>query len=156
MERDPSTSTSVAPAFDACLSNASELLRAAEIVLKENCSPNIAFHLAILAMEELGKSQLLSIDTLRELSGLELGSEKSMENHVKKLFWGLWGPLFSPDIPVSQEITELQDFARTLHDQRLSAMYVDPRLGALEEQTQIGSERAAQLIKLVALRLELI
>jgi AbiV family abortive infection protein len=43
----------------ACYSHAAELLKAAKKLLEEPATPNIAYHLALLALEEVGKAGLI-------------------------------------------------------------------------------------------------
>jgi len=45
--------------IQACFGNARDLLRAAKRVLDDEKLPNVAFHLTILALEEIGKAALL-------------------------------------------------------------------------------------------------
>ena len=74
--------------IDACLSHASDLVRAAKGVLNEERLPNIAYHLAALALEEIGKADLIAMQ-----HGYYFGDRaiswplRHAEDHVKKLFW---------------------------------------------------------------------
>jgi AbiV family abortive infection protein len=45
--------------IQACFPNARDLLRAARRVLDDEKLPNIAFHLSLLALEEVSKAALL-------------------------------------------------------------------------------------------------
>ncbi len=110
-----------------CCEHAFDLIESAERILTgRRPIPNIAFHLTLLALEEIGKASLIAA---REVS---LGKrdvawiDKRMEDHAEKLLHGLW----SPPMRVSKEIDperfrQLQEFSKQAHQQRLAALYVD-------------------------------
>jgi len=47
--------------IDTCQSHASDLLNAARRILEDENLPNIAYHLAALALEEIGKCALIGM-----------------------------------------------------------------------------------------------
>ena len=53
-------------AREACLENAQQLLNSAN-ALKGNNTGHICYHLAVLAMEEIGKAGLLSVEFSRQM-----------------------------------------------------------------------------------------
>src|SRR5712675_513494 len=82
-------------AIEACFSHARDLLRAAKRVLDDEKLPNIAFHLATLALEEIGKASLLgSRDVVRAYDGDTTFADNRLDDHVFKLFWAFWTPAF--------------------------------------------------------------
>ena len=88
--------------IEACLSHAQDLLNAAKKVLNDERLPNIAYHLAALALEEIGKSTLIGMSHVtKRKDHLSTWSEKHLEDHVRKLYWALWGPSFGRDLPGS-------------------------------------------------------
>ena len=55
---------------EACFRNARDLLRAAKRLLEDEKLPNISFHLAVLALEEVGKAVMLGTrDIMRAVDG---------------------------------------------------------------------------------------
>lgn len=71
---------------DACLKHARHLLVCAQKI--ESDSPHLAYHLATLTLEEIGKSFLVR--------GLTIGDEErstGIDKHLVKLFWALYAPL---------------------------------------------------------------
>src|SRR4051812_7213993 len=76
-----------------CFEHAQDLIEAAERVLSEGRPlPNIPFHLAFLAIEEMGKAGLI---TSRETAAGNRDSgwiDKRLDDHAFKLLWGLWTP----------------------------------------------------------------
>src|SRR5687768_1122613 len=80
-------------AIDACHQNARDLLRAARLLHEQEKLYHVAFHLSVLALEEIGKGGLI-------LSGYHVGQYKEApawldrhaHDHVKKLFWAIFGP----------------------------------------------------------------
>jgi AbiV family abortive infection protein len=76
-----------------CLDHAGDLIASAERVLgNDNVYANIAYHLAILAMEEIGKAGLLGC---RAVIGESLNAqtlESHLGDHIFKLLWAVWSP----------------------------------------------------------------
>ena len=86
----------VEPILNACLQNAENLLASAKAVMAPG-QYHIGYHLAALAMEEIGKAGLI----LTEALGPDPSEEdkeslrsKWMEDHERKLFWAIWLPSF--------------------------------------------------------------
>jgi len=109
-----------------CCNHAKDLIESAERVLSgDRPIPNIAFHLVLLALEEIGKAELL---TAREVS---IGNrninwiDKRLNDHAFKLLWGLWSPDFSASRKVDPEkFRQLGEFSERSHQQRLAPLYV--------------------------------
>lgn len=110
-----------------CCEHAYDLIDAAHRTLSgDRPIPNIAFHLILLALEEIGKAALV---TAREVSAGKRDVawiDKRIEDHIYKLLWGLW----SPAMRISKEIDpekfrQLQEFSEKAHQQRLAGLYVD-------------------------------
>ena len=57
--------------------------------------PNVAYHLAILALEEIGKGGMIAsraaVGTVRDTDWIE----KKFDDHVWKLQWAVWSPALS-------------------------------------------------------------
>jgi AbiV family abortive infection protein len=132
----------------ACRNHAKDLYRAAEKLQEEGLA-NVAYHLATLALEELGKAQLVGMRSMANDEGVSW-HEKQLDDHVKKLFWALWGPTLTDRRPEQQEIESLRNLAVTIHENRLRGLYVsaDPTDFVIPREA-IGAESLAPLMKLV-------
>jgi AbiV family abortive infection protein len=141
--------------IQACFENARDLLRAAKRVLDDEKLPNIAFHLAILALEEVGKAALFGARGIaRSVEDETVFIDKRLDDHVFKLFWALWTPSFSRGNVSKEEFENLRGMARGMHDDRLAAMYVSPdQLENGEPLQAISEERARTIIGLAEARL---
>ena len=109
-----------------CFEHAKDLIESAERVLSgDRPIPNISFHLVLLALEEIGKAELL---TAREVSIGNRnvnGIDKRLDDHAFKLLWGLWSPGFRASREIDPErFRQLGEFSKRAHQQRLAALYV--------------------------------
>jgi AbiV family abortive infection protein len=107
----------------ACHEHADDLLRSADRVLNQENLPHIAYHLSALALEEIGKAELIGIGHMAAVKGEERSS-KQLEDHVKKLFWALWGPSFGQELITKEQIETFQGLATNIHETRLRGLYV--------------------------------
>jgi AbiV family abortive infection protein len=138
--------------IQACFANARDLLRAAKRVLDDEKLPNVAFHLAILALEEVGKAVLLGARGIAHTVEDEtVFIDNRLEDHVFKLFWALWTPSFARGNLSKEEFGNLRGMARTMHDDRLAAMYVSTEGG--EALHNVSEERARTIVGLAEARL---
>ena len=113
--------------IQACFANARDLLRAAKRVLDDEKLPNIAFHLTLLALEEVGKAALLGARGIAQSVDDEtVFIDNRLDDHVFKLFWALWTPIFARGNVSKEEFEGLRGMARSMHDDRLAAIYVSP------------------------------
>ena len=139
--------------LNACLLNAERLLSSAKAVMAPG-QYHVAYHLAALAMEEIGKAGLIFTGAIGPDTGEDRESLRSkwMEDHERKLFWAIWLPSFGEDtdwrtIPIHME------FAKEIHERRKRTLYFDPEHP--DAQAEITEGRAARLIGLTESRLEL-
>jgi len=141
------------PAFDeinkivgSCVKNAEELLSAAKAAFGAEAYGS-AYHLAALALEEIGKATLVLIAKVKTEP-----SERYLDtaaDHEKKLFWALWTPSLKSGDVSGQQLQDFHELAREIHARRLGAMYVDASTGL---RLVIAPERAKQLISLAESR----
>jgi AbiV family abortive infection protein len=111
-----------------CVAHSNDLLNGAKLLF-ENGKGNIAYHLATLALEELGKSTMIVIGLRIPRKESELNIlEKYSDDHIKKLFWALWFPSLGREQITAQQIRACQDLARKIHHKRLAGLYVDPNV----------------------------
>jgi AbiV family abortive infection protein len=144
----------IEPILNSCLLNAEKLLSSAKAVMAPG-QYHVAYHLAALAMEEIGKAGLI----FTELVGPDTGDDdkeslrsKWMDDHERKLFWAIWLPAFGVDADW-RTIPKHMEFARNIHERRKRTLYFDPEQP--DAQAEITEERAAILIGLTEARLEM-
>lgn len=108
-----------------CLEHAADLVASAERLLPGNGFPNIAYHLAILALEEIGKAGMISsravVGTARDTDWMN----KRFDDHVWKIQWAVWTPSLAGRIDPKQ-FEEARQFAQSIHARRVKGLYVDP------------------------------
>jgi|GEM_PF-1682575 len=139
---------------DACLANAESLLSVAERELNKGAD-HICFHLALMALEEIGKSILVTIGFTVSVAGKENGSLViAMDDHIKKIFWALWGGAFRDNKFTKEQIEQSKGLATTLHSKRLEYLYTDPN-NPTDPSSRLETGEAENLIKLTRARLEL-
>jgi AbiV family abortive infection protein len=142
----------------ACQSHAEDLLNAAKTVLKDERLPNIAYHLATLALEEIGKSELVGMSRIAKIErGDSLPwAEKQTEDHVKKLFWALWGPSFGKEKLTGKQIQSYTGLAQNIHERRINGLYVDSSSKeSLHPKDSIKTSEAENLINLTYARIQI-
>lgn len=131
----------------ACLEHAKALLDSAKAV-EVSGHHNIAYHLAALSLEEVGRIELLKMKQMAYKQGLEkdwLGNAE--KSHVQKLLWCL----LSLDM-LSKELTPegfqfLQGLSLEIHQKRLAGLYVGQSKDGLKVPSeQITAEDATNLI----------
>jgi AbiV family abortive infection protein len=143
--------------IQACFANARDLLRAAKCVLDDEKLPNVAFHLTLLALEEVGKAALLGARGIaRSVEDETVFIDNRLDDHVFKLFWALWTPNFARGKVSKDEIESLRGMVRTMHDDRLAALYVSSDHTENGQVLQrISEERARTVIGLAEARLDM-
>ena len=139
---------------DICLRNAEGLLSLAEKEIGGKID-HICFHLALLALEEIGKSILVTIDfAVSNTDNNRTGLNGAIDDHIKKIFWALWGPVFSKTTFTKKEIAEITGLATTLHEQRLLSLYTNPE-NPIEPEQRSGLHSVSSLVQLTRSRLEM-
>jgi AbiV family abortive infection protein len=113
-----------------CIVNAMDLLESAKILFREN-KFNPAYHLAALALEEIGKSELILIHQISPKEDSKEWSENQLGDHVKKLFWSFFGSLFGNQKLTNELLENTKGLAQHIHDTRLKGLYVDLKDGIL-------------------------
>jgi AbiV family abortive infection protein len=114
----------VLKAIESCRSHAQNAYEGAKL-LRENGKPNLAYHLATVALEELGKGQLIGMRSFAK-DDADSWYAKQIDDHVKKLFWALWGQFLGAKRPDPKEIERLRGTASIIHENRLRGLYVEP------------------------------
>jgi AbiV family abortive infection protein len=142
---------------DLCFDHARDLIASAEVLLPENGGyPNIAYHLAILALEEVGKAGMLAACAVTK-DGLDTTwMDKRLDNHIWKLMWGVWSPTLSGKID-PKDFEEARRFADSTHARRMAGLYVDYGEDAIlaPPRAAVRPEHATSLLNLAKACLEL-
>ena len=137
-----------------CLSNAEGMLAVAERELNRGVD-HICFHLALLALEEIGKAILVTIGFTVSVAERERGGlVVALDDHIKKIFWALWGGMFRDNRFTKEQIEESRGLATSLHERRLFYLYTDPN-NPTNPGDRIEMGEAENLVKLVRARLDL-
>lgn len=108
-----------------CTKHAQSLLDSSKILFKED-KINIAFHLSVLALEEIGKATMTVMGLT--FPGSENEStilERHYDIHVKKIFWALWMPSMKMTSFQRKKFEKFRELAIKIHNDRLACMYVD-------------------------------
>src|ERR1039458_5198713 len=108
--------------MESCRSHARDLLDGAKL-LREKSLPNLAYHLATVALEELGKAQLIGMKSFAK-DDADSWYRKQFDDHIKKLFWAIWGDVFGKR-PDAKELDQLRGMATIIHSNRLRGLYVE-------------------------------
>lgn len=136
-----------------CLASAEALLSTAERELGKGVDP-ICFHLALLALEEIGMSSLNTINYMTETAQADK-EEFATDEHVRKLFWALWGGSLMRNTKWTKESIEQNRYlATTLHERRLETLYTDPK-NPLPFDHRVKGAEAKMVIEFVRPRLEI-
>jgi AbiV family abortive infection protein len=140
--------------IEACLQNAEKLIAAAKACAVPG-GYHIAFHLATMALEEIGKSSMIFIDAIdhKPVGGDEETKTplKWIDDHERKLFWAIWLP-GRESLRDWRTIPAAMDFARGIHQDRLDTLYVDP---ANLSRPTISEQRAKSIIAAAEARLNM-
>ncbi len=127
-----------------CIDHSKDLLNSA-IVLKEKGYHNIAFHLALLSLEEIGKAIMLVIG-YTNFKGEDNFIYQANEDHKKKLFWALWSPTMEKDKITRKQIESYKDLAYNLHQKRLSGLYVYVNIENIEHPNKTVCEKELETL----------
>ena len=135
----------------ACVENAEALLNAATVVAGQPGSNNIAYHLAALALEEIGKSSMIFMSSLRAPGDEEHKRPVDwIEDHERKLFWAIYSLRMDGSNP-TKTIQQAFGIAKHIHETRLATLYVDPQYP--EARRSVSEEEVQVLLKLTEAQL---
>lgn len=134
-----------------CLANAEGALDAAGLLKQRNIK-HIAYHLCVLTLEEIGKI----IVGYYELEGKEItGKSKSgIDDHVKKLFWAIWGPYIGQEKITKEQFDINNKMALAFHKRRLDVLYTDISDSILASE-KITDEELTMIFDFATARLNL-
>lgn len=109
---------------DVCLAHAEEVVGAAKLLLGAGLH-HLAYHMATLSLEETGKGEMLAMASLGE-EGEEDFGPGGLDDHVRKLFFSLWGPSFGKELVTKESLETYERLATNIHERRLGAIYYSP------------------------------
>lgn len=143
-------------AMKACVTHSrafTESARAVQMCLH----PNIAYHLATLALEELGRRELIAIQRASAKQAVPPAwAWKHTESHIKKLFWCFFGASFFGEQLTTEKIQSMEKLARRIHETRLAGLYVDINADGLHVPTEVvDAKQADEIISLAEARIEM-
>lgn len=147
---EPAIGAETAAAIESSRQHAADLIDAAKLIQAQ--FPHLAYHFAVLALEEIGRGVLLVTKASVAQTGDETRAlEDAMEDHVRKLFWALWSPTQAEPVTGAQ-IEGFRELARQIHEVRKSGLYFDPTVASLPREA-VSAEEAANVIGLAESRL---
>jgi len=147
--------------FQKCLGNAEALLDSAKDARAKKRN-HISFHLAVLALEEIGKAAMLFATKVyphvaedEDSDELKNGSKPSddVSDHRKKLFWAMLTPNFDRGIFSPQDFIQLKQIANDIHFRRINSLYTNA--DEAPPDARISDDELARIISLTDSRLNL-
>ncbi len=143
---------------EACLKHAKDLLDSAKRVMGGNGDfANIAYHLSILSLEEIGKAGMIIARAVSEGSKNTDWITKRLDDHAFKLMWAVWSPRMLNGRIDPKKFEDARQFAKETHARRLDALYVDHDVESerlLRPDEVVTAERAVALLDLATACLE--
>jgi AbiV family abortive infection protein len=141
----------------ACLTHAEDLITVADKLLAETDVHNIAYHLAVLALEEIGKFKIVfnhhmasDIDENFPTIG------KHWDDHEKKIFWAAFDPFWEMAELNPDTVRDTMALAQRIHNLRLDCLYVDPwNASGLSPKLTVTQEETGLLISFARTRLSI-
>ncbi len=137
------------------LANAEAILSMAEREIGKGAD-HACFHLALLAMEEIGKSILATINYMNITAHPEKEElVGAMDDHAKKLFWAIWGGSMLRNTKFTKEsIEQTRNLATNLHERRLETLYTDAK-NPLPVTDRVEEKEVRMITEFTRARLEL-
>ena len=116
----------------------------------------MAFHLATLALEEIGRRALIGLHALSaRRNDPPAWTTRHTLDHVKKLFWAFFSANFLDDKLTREKLDTMIGYAKSIHEQRLTGLYVGLDDGQLKiPANAITGEQCEALIDLASKRLD--
>lgn len=149
-DKDIKIDQSVITFVENCIANAGDLHKSAKAVLDAGL-PNIAYHLAVLSLEEVGKAGLVAADAI---SGKAKSAESNdslkdkLADHTFKLFWAFWQADRSVERLLPESFKDAQTLAASIHRMRMASLYASE-----EGMHVISHDEAESMVKMAEARL---
>lgn len=141
-------------AMQVCVDHARALLDSAKAVRAAG-HHNIAFHLAALVLEEIGRRELIAVQSLASRQpDPPAWPERHSQDHIKKLFWCFFGGSFVHEDISGKRLEEFSALAESIHETRLAGLYVNAGEDGISiPQQAVTPEECDRLINLATARL---
>ncbi|WP_114943215.1 AbiV family abortive infection protein [Microvirga calopogonii] len=150
----PSNDCAEVRMIEMCLDHADDLLRAARRLLDGDDLPNLAYHFATLALEEIGKAGLLGARMAGRNKYDSSWIDKRLDAHEAKLFWAIWATGINQQFTSKEHFETARSLAKSIHGNRLAGLYVPTDTEELVPPKQAITHKQAQdLIELATARL---
>jgi AbiV family abortive infection protein len=139
-------------ACEACVLHARDLVESAKLV-QASGRANIAYHLATLALEEMGRRELFQIQNAAKSVGeVPPWQMNATQDHVQKLFWCFYSLGRVQDMIDQKQFFERREAAADIHVIRLMGLYVENTDTGLNIPAKaIGAKQSESLISLAEL-----
>jgi AbiV family abortive infection protein len=136
-------------ACQACVLHARDLVESAKLV-QSSGRANISYHLATLALEEMGRRELFQIQAAAATVGeVPPWQTAATQDHEQKLFWCFYGLASVQDIIDQKEFFERREAAVDIHAIRIAGLYVENSEAGLNiPANAISAKQAESLIAL--------
>ena len=136
------------------MTNAEALMDSAK-TLKGESTSHIRYHLAVLALEEVGKAVISQMNAFGTTSDMDdNGRRISTDDHVKKLFWVFFSPLIEEGRITRKYIESYRGMARRIHERRLKSFYTDLQNPLLPHERMVQKE-ADDLVRFCETRIKI-
>jgi AbiV family abortive infection protein len=136
-----------------CLANAENALQAAQLLIGKGKN-HLVYHLCVLVLEKIGKIFLGWLNLRDQDNGTTTSGQFDMEDHIRKLFWAIWGPSFLEECFDPQAWEDNRGLATELHTTRLSSIYT-----GIDDLTpssdKVSEEQANNVYRLAITRLSI-
>jgi AbiV family abortive infection protein len=140
-----------------CLDNAEGFLDSAKDCRAKKRN-HVAFHLAVLALEEIGKASMILAKTVypRVVNDEDTDESKlsdSVVDHRKKLFWAMLTPSFSGGMLSPEDFNRLKEIANDIHFRRTASLYTN--VDETVPEAEISDDELERVIGMTESRLDL-
>src|SRR6476620_6778565 len=136
------------PFIKGLLEHTAGVLKGARALLDTGL-PHLAYHLSLLALEEIGKLEVVLIGRVGTEEEAAAYWKKFHDDHVGKIFWAFWGPTFKKEMLDPKQVQWHQNLAKKFHEKRLLAIYTEPGDGTfIAPADHISPDEAKRLIEL--------
>jgi AbiV family abortive infection protein len=136
-----------------CLTNSEDAIRTAETLLNKNVN-HIVLQLVVFGLEEVGKIFVGWYNINAKESWDKVPYNIPLDDHIKKLFWAIWGPSFMNEKFTQKQMDDIRNMASNLHNKRLEVMYAE-LTDTVPSSAKITDEEAEVHVKMARARLEL-
>lgn len=136
-----------------CLVNAESAIKSAEVLINKDAN-HLMYHLLVLAIEEIGKIFVGFNEFVKEDEWDKENPNFGFDDHIKKLFWAIWGPTIGKEIITKAQWEENQQMASTLHQKRLNSLYTGIN-DSVTASKKVSDDEVIQLLSFAKARLDL-